>query len=184
MAPTLSYRNRILALSRLSAYLCFALILSYVEAILPIGALVPLPWIKPGLANIVVILCFFDESPLGALAVSVCRILLSGILFGNPSSLLFSLAGGLLSYAVVFTAALIFKDKVSFIGICVLSATAHNIGQFILSVIYIGSTAAISLLPLLIISGVLCGTVTGVILCILPKKVFFKRMLKETDEKC
>lgn len=178
MKLTSSYRNRIKALTNLSAYLCFALILSYIEAVLPLNSFVPVPGFKLGLANIVIILCFYGQSPIGALAVSVVRILLSSLLFGNMSSLMFSLAGGICSYLMLIFIAFILKDKVSFLGVSVLSAASHNIGQFICSLYYIGSSAALSILPALLLSALICGIFTGIILCVIPTKIFLKKEFK------
>lgn len=175
MKQTSSYRNKILTLSRLSAYLCFALILSYLEALLPIGALIPIPGIKLGLANIVVILCFYGESPMGAALVSLCRIIVSALLFGTVSSLFFSLSGGALSFITVLIMALLLRDKISFISISLISAIMHNIGQFICSCIYVGVSASSAILPLLLLGGAVCGFVTGIILCTLPSKIFFRK---------
>ncbi len=175
MKPTSSYRNKLTSLTHLSAYLCFALILSYIEAVLPLTSFIPIPAFKLGLANIVVILCFYGQSPLGAFIVSIVRILLSSILFGNMSSLFFSLSGGMLSYIVLLLTAYLLKNKISFLGISVLSAFAHNIGQFICSVLYIGSKTSLSILPALLLGALICGIFTGIILCVIPKRIFIKR---------
>ncbi len=175
MKQILFSRERIKLICRLSAYLSFALILAYVEALLPAGLFVPIPGFKLGLANIIVIICYFGESPLCAFGVSLARILISALLFGNLSSFLFSFFGAALSLISIFVFSALLKDKISFIGLSVISAVFHNIGQFICSAFYVGSLAALSYLPALIISGLICGTVTGVILCVLPRKIFFER---------
>ncbi len=182
MKQTLSSRDKVRSLCRLSAYLCFALILSYLESILPVGSLIPIPGFKLGLANIIVILCFYGESPTGALAVSLSRIFISAILFGNLSSLLFSLCGGILSFVSIIISAVLLKNKVSFIGLSVIAAVSHNVGQFICSVFYVGSVSAFSYFPALVVSGIICGTVTGIILCVLPQKIFFKKEFKKENE--
>ena len=180
MKLTLFSREKAKSVCRLSAYLSFALILSYVEVLLPAGLFIPIPGFKLGLANIIVILCFFGESPSGAFIVSMARVLISALLFGTISSFAFSFFGAALSFISILVFSAILKDNLSFIGLSVISAVFHNVGQFICSLFYVGSLTAFSYLPALMISGLICGAVTGVILCALPRKVFFERNFGST----
>ena len=101
------------------------MIFSYVEVLIPFNF--GIPGIKLGIANLVIVvgLCFLK--PHEVFLVSVLRILLVGILFGNGMSLIYSIAGGMFSLAVM----LILKKSGGFsiLGISVAGGVAHNIAQ-------------------------------------------------------
>ena len=81
----------------LGMYLAFAMILSYIEVLIPLP--IPIPGIKLGLANLAIILILYLYGFKEALLINVVRIILMGLLFTNVSMILYSLAGGLLSLA-------------------------------------------------------------------------------------
>lgn len=76
-----------------------ALILSYVETLIPISF--GIPGIKLGLANLVIVIVLYTYGGKEAFLLSVTRILLSGFLFGNLSMILYSMAGGVFSLAIM-----------------------------------------------------------------------------------
>ncbi len=153
-----------------AAMLLAALAFSYLEAIVPISLVVPLPGIKLGLANLAVMLAFFCLSPYDAAAVSFARIALSALLFGSPISFLFSLSGGVLAYLSMFlTRPLIKRGKMSFIGAAVLSSALHGTGQIVAAVI-VYSAGAWLYLPIILLCGVPFGALTGWLLNILYPK--------------
>ncbi|MBQ7173030.1 MAG: Gx transporter family protein [Clostridia bacterium] len=154
--------NRVKRLSLDAALLALAMGLSYLEFLLPIGAVVPLPGFRLGLANLVVMLTFSLLSPLDAAVVSALRILLSGLLFGSATSLYFSALGGLCSYLVLLLLYLI-KAKCSFIGISILSAAAHNCGQIIAAMTLYGVFVARSYLPYLLLASIFYGGLLGLL---------------------
>ena len=84
----------------LGMYLAFAMILSYIEVLIPLP--IPIPGIKLGLANLAIILILYLYGFKEALLINVVRIILTGLLFTNVSMILYSLAGGLLSLACIF----------------------------------------------------------------------------------
>lgn len=149
-----------------------AMMLSYLEAILPLGAVIPLPGAKLGLANIAITLCFFAVSPIDAAMVSLLRICLTSLLFGNINSLVFSLCGAFLAYMGMILAKAL-KKHFSFYGISVLCAALHNIGQCLAAIFMMGTPGIISYLPLLLIFALVFGLITGAIITPLSKlKVF------------
>ena len=77
----------------LGMYLAFAMILSYIEVLIPLP--IPIPGIKLGLANLAIILILYLYGFKEALLINVVRIILIGLLFTNVSMILYSLAGGL-----------------------------------------------------------------------------------------
>lgn len=152
--------------------LCVAMMLSYIEAILPLSLVIPLPGAKLGLANIAITLCFFTISPVDAAIVSFSRIFLTALLFGNVNSFFFSLAGASLAYiGMIF--AKIFYRYFSFYGISVMCAALHNLGQCIAAMIILGSFGVITYLPVLLVLALVFGLITGAVITPLSKtKVF------------
>ena len=140
---------------------------SYVEFLIPFDA-IGIPGIKLGLANLVVMAVLYLFGPLDAALVSVVRITLSWLLFGNFAGFIYSICGGVLSLAVMI---LVKKtDFFSEIGVSVCGGVMHNIGQLTAAAFMIGFRAALYYLPVLIIAGTLTGTLNGVLLkIILPR---------------
>ena len=120
-----------------------ALILSYVEAMIPLNF--GIPGIKLGLANLVVLIGLFLLRPGEVLAISVARILLAGFLFGNAASIIYSLAGGLLSFAVML--GLSKCSRFSIMGISIAGGVSHNIGQIIVASIAVENIKLMYYLP-------------------------------------
>ena len=80
-------------------FLALALVCSYVESLIPISF--GIPGVKLGLTNIVVILMLYTIGAKDAILISVLRIILAGFMFGNAFSIIYSLAGGILSFVVM-----------------------------------------------------------------------------------
>lgn len=140
-----------------------AMMLSYLESLLPLTPLIPLPGFKLGLANTVTVLVFALVSGRAAATVSALRILLMGLLFGSAVSLFFSAAGGLLSFLALLLAGRLLR-KCSFLGVSVLCAAAHNIGQLLAAVCLFGFEIFLSYLPVLLLAALLSGILTGILL--------------------
>ena len=152
-----------------AALLASALLLSYLEHLLPFGALTLLPYFKPGFANVITVLAFSLLSPLDALAVSLLRVGITGVLFGSWTSLFFSFSGACMAFLALL-------HRCSYLGVSVLCAAAHNTGQ----VLAAGAVMAVpsrnaeafpvlltTVLPYLLPSAVLFGILTGFILNLL-----------------
>lgn len=140
--------------------ICVAMMLSYLEALLPY---VPIPGFKPGLANIATAVALFCLGLPSAVTVSVFRILLSSLLFGSPVSLLFSLAGGLLSLGVLAIYKILLKNFVGLVGLGVLSSAFHCIGQSIAAAILYGASLLFTYLPWILLLSIPTGILTGAI---------------------
>lgn len=146
-------------IASLGVFLAFAMMLSYVETLIPINFGVP--GMKLGLANMAVVILMYMFSPKEAFLVSMIRILLSGILFGNAMSLIYSYAGGVLSFFVMY---LCFRSrKIKMIPLSVIGAVSHNAGQLIAAAILVTNYNIIFYLPVLIISGIVTGLLTGAV---------------------
>ena len=145
----------------LSVLVAVAMILSYVESMIP--AFVAVPGVKMGLSNIATVFALYSLGWPYAICVSVVRVLLSSLLFGNFVSLIYSLSGAFLALGLMILLKKL--DKFSIVGVSVAGGVGHNIGQTIAACIVM-ENAAISLyiIPLLVsgtISGVLIGLVAG-----------------------
>ena len=140
---------------------------SYVEFLIPLDA-IGIPGIKLGLANLVVMAVLYLFGPLDAALVSLVRIVLAWLLFGNFTGFIYSICGGVLSLAVMILVKKI--DFFSEIGVSVCGGVMHNIGQLTAAAFMIGFRAALYYLPVLVIAGTLTGALNGVLLkIILPR---------------
>lgn len=139
--------------------IALAFIFSYIESLIPMPFAVP--GIKLGLANLIVIIALYGIGIKESFILSMVRILLVGFTFRDPSTLLFSFAGGILSW---LSMTLTLKLKLfSMVGISIIGGIAHNIGQIIVAVIYVNNPSLIYYLPFLLISGVVSGALIGLL---------------------
>ena len=150
--------------------LCTALmlILAYVEMLLP-PIFASVPGIKMGLPNIIIILLLYRKGPLCAAVVSLLRIVLVAILFGNAMAFLYSLAGGILSLAVMILLSRL--NLLSTVGVSVAGGVAHNVGQIIMAVFLLETTQIVYYLAVLMVTGVIAGVVIGLCGAILVKRI-------------
>jgi len=154
-----------------ASLVCAALLLSFVEAVLPTFAL-PLPGFKAGFANIAVLFTAFALSVRDAAAVSFVRCIMSFLFFGSPTSLFFSLSGASFVLAgLLLIRKLHLHSYLSFIGISVLSALLHNTGQLIAVCAMVGS-AVFGYLPALILASLIYGSLTGIVLTAIPDRLY------------
>lgn len=147
-----------------AAFLILALGLSYLEALFPLGAIIPIPGFKLGLANVVVMLVLWRISVADAAIVSLLRVTVMGMLFGTPMSFLFSFCGALLSFAVLVLLRKTASGRISFIGVSVLSASAHNMGQLLCAGIFFGFGVVSSYLPFLLVASTVFGALSGAVI--------------------
>ena len=143
-----------------------AMILSYVESLLPSAGV---PGVKLGLANIAVIFALFRLGGKSALAVSLVRVFMVTMLFGSMSALLYSLAGAALSLGVM--ALLRRTGRFSSVGVSVAGGVAHNAGQILMAMLLLGTARLAYYYPILVISGVAGGIFTGLTAALLIRRV-------------
>lgn len=140
-------------------FTALALIFSYVETLIPINF--GIPGIKLGLANLIIIIALYKMSVKEAYALSVVRVVLAGFIFGNLFSIIYSLAGGLLSLTVM---ALLKKtDKFSVFGISMAGGVFHNVGQLIVAILVMENVNIAYYMPVLLISGLITGFMIGLV---------------------
>ncbi|MCD7872984.1 MAG: Gx transporter family protein [Clostridiales bacterium] len=158
-------RSKKIAYFGLSIALAF--VLSYFESMIPFNF--GIPGIKLGLANLVVVVALYTAPKRDAFIISMIRILLSGLIFSGAFSLLYSFAGGILSFVVM----LLFQKsgRVSIFGVSVMGASVHNIGQIIVAAIVMKNTGVFYYLPVLLVSGAVTGALIGILSRIIIKTV-------------
>lgn len=144
-----------------------AFILSYIESLFPLP--VPIPGIKLGLANLVVLTALYTMGVKEAFVLSIIRIILVAFTFGGPSKMIFSLAGGLLSWFLMS----LLKNRKTFsqVGVSIVGGISHNIGQIIAAMIIVENVNIIYYLPVLLVFGVFTGAMVGILGGLIIKRI-------------
>ena len=152
----------------LGLFTALAMILSFVETLFPPISTV-LPGIKMGLPNIAIMFILYRIGWKEAFAVSVVRVLLVSLLFGNVQTMWFSLAGAVLSLIVM----ILMKQFTSFShpSISVVGGIFHNVGQILVACLITKTPQITYYLPVLIISGSAAGILVGLVAGMLEKRV-------------
>ena len=141
------------------AFTALALIFSYIETLVPISF--GIPGVKLGLANLIIVIALYKIPLREVYVLSIVRVLLSGVLFGNYFSIAYSLAGGLLSLTVM---ALLKKwGGFSLQGISIAGGVCHNIGQLVVAMIVVETFAMSYYMPVLLVAGLITGFLIGVV---------------------
>ena len=153
-------------LTTLGLSVALALILSYVESLLP--PLVAAPGVKVGLPNIVILFLLYRYGWKEAGAVSLIRLLLSAALFTGFVAFFYGLAGAVLSLAG--SALLKRSDRFSPLGVSVAGGVLHNLGQIALAALILESGYIFAYLPVLLLSGTLAGALVGLLAGILIRR--------------
>ena len=180
----LSQGNRVRSIA-LDAMLCaFCMILSYLEVLIPFEVFLPLPGFRLGLCNFAILAIFSLLSPTDAAVVSALRILLMGMLFGTATSFYFSLMGGVCAFLILLLLRAV-KTKCSFLGVSILSAAAHNVGQMIAAVTFFGVALIPTYLPFLLVSSVIFGGLIGMLLNVAVPKLqpYIARLAKKEENR-
>ena len=156
-----------------------AMVLSWVEAQIP--AFFAVPGMKLGLTNAVVLTALYLLSSRDAVVINLVRIVLVGFTFGSLFSMLYSLAGGLLSGAVM-----ILLRKTGWfgpIGVSVAGGISHNVGQILVAMAVLESRYVLYYLPALWLSGLVAGTLIGVLCGVLLRRIPGKRLSVDRSDK-
>lgn len=143
----------------LGVFLALALIFSYIETWIP--NVFGVPGIKLGLANIVIIILLFRFGTKEAYGISVARVILAGFLFGNLASILYGLAGAMLSLTVMLLLKKTGKFKV--ITVSAVGGICHNVGQLIVAILVLENYRISYYLPVLLIFGLVTGILIGIV---------------------
>ena len=143
-----------------------ALVLSYLESLLPpLGV----PGVKLGLPNLAVVFALYRLGFKDACVISLVRVVLVTLLFGNGAALAYSIAGAALSLALM---GLLWKTgKFSSVGVSVAGGVAHNAGQILVAMALLETNRLAWYLPVLWVSGTVAGVLIGVVSGILVKRI-------------
>ena len=157
-------------LTTLGLSVALALILSYLESLLP--PLMAVPGVKMGLPNVVILFLLYRYGWKEAAAVSGIRLLLTATLFTGFAAFFYGLAGATLS--LVGSALLKRTDRFSPLGVSVAGGVLHNLGQIALAALILDSGYIFAYLPVLLLSGTLAGAVVGLLAGILIRRTDVK----------
>lgn len=138
-----------------------AMVFSYVETLIPVNF--GIPGMKLGLANLAVVTALYLLGAGQALAVSLIRILLVAFTFGNLAAMIYSMAGGLLSFLAM--APLARRSGFSPLGVSALGGAMHNVGQLLAAAAVVENLQVLYYLPALLAGGAATGLVLGAAVC-------------------
>ena len=151
--------NKAKTVAKYGVLIALAMVLSFVETLIPIP--IPVPGVKLGLANLVTVVGLYLVGIPGTVCITVIRIVLVGLSFGNPYSMIYGLSGSFLSLLVM--AAVKKSGWFGLIGISVLGGIAHNIGQITFAAIIVRTPGVYYYLPALLLAGCIAGTLIGIL---------------------
>lgn len=142
----------------IGVFLALALVCSYVESLIPFYFGVP--GMKLGLTNIVIIIILYCMGTKESYCLSVLRVILAGFLFGNMFSILYSMAGAMLSLTVMYFMKKTGKLKI--VTISTVGGICHNIGQLIVASFVVENYHVFYYMPVLLIAGFITGLLIGI----------------------
>ena len=126
----------------------FALVAGYLEVLVPLP--VTITGVKLGLGNAIVLFALERMGAKPAFILMLIKVACSTMLFANPQMLAFSIAGGVLSWAIMA-------------AVSVLGGIAHNAGQLIMVALVLSPTVALVNAPVLAVAGIICGLAIGIL---------------------
>lgn len=144
----------------LSLLVAQALVLNIVERIIPVPFITP--GAKLGLANIITVVAIYMLTLKDAFAIVVVRVIMAAVLVGNLTGFFYSLSGGLLSLFAMYITYKLGRDGISIIGVSIIGAVFHNIGQVAIASLVIQNIKIAGYLPILLVAGIGTGIFVGV----------------------
>ena len=138
--------------------LALMLVLGFVESQLPVAA--GIPGVKLGLSNGVLIFAVYMLNVPTAYLLMGLKVLLSGMLFGSPSAMMYAFAGGLLS--MIFMCLLSRIKGVHVVVVSMVGGLMHNVGQVGLAMVMLSTPKLMYYMAILMVVGLGCGALTGV----------------------
>ena len=144
-------------LARVALLSAIALVLSYVETMIPLPT--ALPGVKLGLANVAVVVALFSFDARTALCVALVKVFAAGFLFGSPVMLAYSLGGTAFAFACMVLMKRV--RGISVVVVSMASAIFHNVGQIAVACMLLSSPAVLISLPPLAVAACITGTLTG-----------------------
>ncbi len=146
-------------IAKMSMLVALAIIFSYIEFLVPIN--LGVPGIKLGLANLVIVIALYTMNTVDVWLISILRILILGFMFGSGMSIIYSIAGAVLSLIVM---CIIKRIKgFSIVGVSIAGGVCHNIGQVLVAMMVVETTGILYYMPALLVAGVITGAIIGII---------------------
>ena len=176
MMPLHSKRSPSSVAAYIAAMTALAAVVGYLEQLIPVSFF-GIPGVKLGLANIVSLIALYLFGKVHAFIIMTARVILVGLMFGNMYAIAFSLAGGVLSLIIMI---LLKKTGLfSITGVSAAGGAGHNAGQLITAILTLDSINLVYYIPVLMISGTVCGTVTGILAGVILNRTGMSLMKKE-----
>ncbi len=143
------------------------MVLGYVEHLIPIS--IGVPGVKIGLANLVSFFALFHMGARDALALSVARVVLTGLTFGNLYSMVYGMAGALVSLFVMWVC----KKRAWFgpVGVSMAGGIAHNLGQLVVAAFVVENASVFAYFPVLLLAGAAAGALVGLLGGLVEKRL-------------
>ncbi len=138
-----------------------AIALSTLENLVPIGAFVPIPGLRLGIANLAIMSTYYIIGRKSAASVGIIKVMTVFLTFGNVTSLIISLCGTVLAFLSLILTEKLTTRFISFIGVSSCSAAFHSFGQITGACILTGSTAPFAVFLPLVLCSVVTGALTG-----------------------
>ncbi len=154
-------------IAQMGMLVAVAFVLGYVESFFPVS--LGIPGIKLGLSNIVVVICLYEYPAGQAFGIAIVRILLGGLAFGGLSAMMYSFAGGMLSFFVMFL--LKKSGRFSVYGVSIAGGVCHNVGQVLLAAAVLQTGLLLYYLPALLLAGCIAGAGIGFVAGLLEKRL-------------
>ena len=164
----------------MSLLIAMAMVLSLVERMMPLPFVTP--GAKLGLANLVIIIAVYTlDNYREAFVILILRVVLTSIVSGNMSALLYSISGGILSFLATIIVKTLGGKHVSIIGVSASSAVFHNVGQLLTASLILNNFNTFLYLPVLSLVGIMTGIFIGMsanyLLAHLLRLPYFREML-------
>ena len=151
----------------LGLLIALAFVFSYVEFLMPVS--IGIPGVKLGLANLVIIVAIYTVGAKDAFTLSMIRIILVALTFGNLATLLYSFAGAMLSFAMMLLAKK--TGWLSMKGVSVLGGVSHNLGQIMTAMVLLETEKILYYFPVLAVAGTASGLGIGILAAMVTERV-------------
>lgn len=148
----------------LLASLC--IVFGYIESLFPLP--VPIPGVKLGISNIVILFALIKMSRQDAFFIMLIKVIVCSVLFSGMGSFIYSLSGGILSFIAMTVSQ---KLDLSIIGISMAGGVFHNLGQILAAALLLYSLSAFYYLPVLLICGLFVGAAVGILCSIIISRI-------------
>jgi len=156
--------------------LCCAVVIGYIEGSIPLNFTVP--GVKLGLANVVVLFALYKLKPGEVLALVILKTFFTSVFAASFTAFAYSLCGSLISFSAMLVMVKTGKGFFSPVGVSVIGAISHNVGQILVASFFVGSFLVITYLPVLLVSGAVTGFITGLTVSLLLRNITLSKMLE------